>query len=167
MNIPIILATGREGRKSKRVADFTLRKADFETEIIDVRDWAKPVTKRYPEDQKELKKKIEEADGFIIVSPEYNSGYPGELKILLDTFLDEYKGKPVGIIGVSAGSFGGVRMIEKLRPVLVNLGMKPIRSFVTFKNIGTVFNEKGELLQKEYEDYLTEFINKLTQEIKS
>ena len=156
--IPIILGTAREGRRSKEVADFILdRITNFETEIIDVRDWAKSATKRYPEDQKELQEKIDKADGFIIVSPEYNSGYPGELKILLDSFLDEYAGKPVGIIGVSAGSFGGIRMIEKLRPVLVNLGMKPISSFVTFKNVADL--EKEDL--ENYKELTDKFLKKL------
>ena len=165
MNIPIILATGRKGRESKKVADFVMKEAEFETQIIDVRDWTKPVTERYPKSQEKLRKIIERADGFIIVSPEYNSSYPGELKILLDSFLDEYDDKPVGIIGVSAGSFGGLRMIEKLRPVLVNLGMQPIKSFVTFKEITTVFNDQGKLIKDDYKKYLAEFLNNLSQKI--
>ena len=158
--IPIILGTARKGRRSKEVADFVLDEVtDFQTEIIDVRDWAKSATKRFPEDGKELQKKIEKADGFIIVSPEYNSGYPGELKILLDSFLDEYSGKPVGIIGVSAGSFGGIRMIEKLRPVLINLGMMPISSFVTFKNVADIFKKEEDLTKQK--ELVSGFFEKL------
>ncbi len=166
MNVIIILATGREGRQSEKVADFVLGRVDFESEIIDVRDWAKPVTKRYPENQEKLREKFDRADGFIIVSPEYNSGYPGELKILLDSFLDEYQGKPVGVIGVSAGSFGGVRMIEKLRPVLINLGLEPIDRMVTFKNIGDVF-EGGELVEDIYNRFVDEFLDKLKEKVKA
>ena len=166
MYIPIILATGRKGRQSEKVASFVYGKTDFDSEIIDVRDWAKPVTERYPEDQKELKKKFEKADGFIIVSPEYNSGYPGELKILLDTFLSEYKDKKVGIIGVSAGSFGGVRMIEKLRPVLINLGLNPISSMVTSKNVGDLFKD-GKCQDEDYSRFVDEFLSDLKSKIKN
>ncbi len=168
MYIPIILATAREGRQSAKVADFLLEEiTSFESEIIDVRDWAKPATERYPKNQEKLRKKMEKADGFIIVSPEYNSGYPGELKILLDTFLDEYDGKPVGIIGVSAGSFGGIRMIEKLRPILTNLGMSPISQMVTFKSIGNAFDENGNLVEKKYRDYISDFLKEIKTKTKN
>ncbi len=166
ISIPIILATGRKGRQSKRVADFVLREADFPTEIIDVRDWAKTATQRYPKNQEKLRKKIEKADGFIIVSPEYNSGYPGELKILLDTFLDEYEGKPVGIIGVSAGTFGGIRMIEKLKPILFNLGLKPISSEVVFKEIGSVFDSDGNP-EEEHLRRVKSFLKELKREVEN
>ena len=56
-------------------------------------------------------------------------------------------------------------MIEKLRPVLVNLGMQPIKSFVTFKEITTVFNDQGKLIKGDYKKYLAEFLNNLTQKI--
>ncbi len=164
--IPVILGTARKNRQSIKVARFVVEKIkDFETELIDVKDRVKPATARYRKEDEDLRKKMEKADGYIIVSPEYNSGYPGELKILLDSFLDEYSGKPVGIIGVSAGSFGGVRMIEKLRPVLVNLGMKPVNSMVTFKNIGEVFNEKGELQEKAYHEWTDKFLKNVLEDV--
>ncbi|MGM0439078.1 MAG: NADPH-dependent FMN reductase [Patescibacteria group bacterium] len=165
MNIPVILSTARKGRQSEKVAAFVYEKTSFDSEIIDVRDWMKPATKRYPENQKKLQEKFQKADGFIIVSPEYNSGYPGELKILLDTYLDEYKDKPVGIIGVSAGSFGGIRMIEKLRPVLVNLGMVPIRKTVTFKNVNDVFDDEGNLRDDSYNKRVEDFIKALKRRV--
>ncbi len=160
--IPIILGTARKGRQSIKVARFVLENVeDFETELIDVRDWAKPATLRHPKNQEKVRNKIEKADGLIIVSPEYNSGYPGELKIFLDSFYDEYDDKPVGIIGVSAGSFGGVRMIEKLRPVLINLGMKPISSFVTFKNVKDLFDEKGAVRDDAYIKFVKELLSEI------
>jgi len=164
--IPVILGTARKNRQSVKVARFVIEKVEgFETELIDVRDWAKPATARYSKDQEKLRKKMEKADGYIIVSPEYNSGYPGELKILLDSFLDEYSGKPVGIIGVSAGSFGGVRMIEKLRPILINLGMKPVSSKVTFKNIEEVFDEKGGLKKEDYDERTDKFLKNVLKDV--
>ena len=66
------------------------------------------------------------ADGLVIVAPEYNHGYPGILKHALDTNLKEYIHKPVGLCGVSAGGFGGTRVIESLLPVMRELGMVTI-----------------------------------------
>lgn len=166
INIPIILATARKGRQSAKVADFIHKKTTFKSEIIDVKDWVKSATKRYPDSQKELQEKFKKADGFIIVSPEYNSGYPGELKILLDSFLDEYQRKPVGIVGVSAGSFGGIRMIEKLKLILLNLGMIPIGNIVTFKKITEVFDQDGNLKDEKYIDLVESFITEISKEAK-
>jgi len=160
------LGTGRKGRQSAKVADFVLSQIDqFETELIDVRDWAKTETEKYPESQEELREKMEKADGLIIVSPEYNSGYPGELKILLDTFYAEYDDMPVGVIGVSAGGFGGVRMIEKLRPVLINMGMKPIGSIVTFKNVEDLFDDKNNLKEDIYLKFVNQFLEEMMREV--
>jgi NAD(P)H-dependent FMN reductase len=166
MNIPVILSTARVGRQSAKVAAFVHSKTTFNSELIDVRDWVKLATKKYPQDQKELQEKFKKADAFIIVSPEYNSGYPGELKILLDSFLDEYEGKPVGIVSVSAGSFGGIRMVEKLRPVLINLGMTPIRKMVVFKNIAEVFDQSGNLKDKSYIEKVESFIKEISEKTK-
>src|SRR5437870_3626002 len=76
------------------------------------------------------------ADACIIVAPEYNHGYPGLLKHVLDTNLKEYIHKAVGICGVSAGPFGGTRVTENLLPVLRELGLVTIFEDVNFGRIG-------------------------------
>ena len=63
------------------------------------------------------REKARRSDGFIIVSPEYNHGYPGELKMLLNMLFSQYAHKPVGICRVSSGAWGGTRMVEQLRQV--------------------------------------------------
>ena len=65
----------------------------------------------------------ERADAYVIVAPEYNHGYPGSLKHALDTNLKEYIHKAVGLCGVSAGGFGGTRVVEQLVQVVRELGM--------------------------------------------
>jgi NAD(P)H-dependent FMN reductase len=59
--------------------------------------------------------KVARADALVIVAPEYNHGYPGALKQALDMCLEEYNHKAVGIVGVSAGPFGGARVIDYCR----------------------------------------------------
>ncbi len=145
MYFPIILGTAREGRQSEKVARFMLeelKKEGIESGIIDVRDYrieATDNTKKGSE-AKRLAEIIGKADGIVIVSPEYNHGYPGELKMMLDLLYEEYRGKPVLICGVSAGIFGGTRMVEQLRLVCLGLGMVPVSSALYFRN-AEEFNE--------------------------
>jgi NAD(P)H-dependent FMN reductase len=85
------------------------------------------------------------ADGFIIVTPEYNHGYPGLLKHALDMNLEEYIHKPVALCGVSAGPFGGTRVIEALLPVMRELGLVTTFTDVNFGSAGKIFDENGVL----------------------
>lgn len=86
---------------------------------------------------------FEKADAYVVVVPEYNHGYPGELKLLLDSMFDEYNDKPCGICGVSAGPFGGSRVVEHIKPVLMELGMIPLNRAMYFSQIGDVLTEDG------------------------
>lgn len=125
MYIPIILGTAREERESEKVAQFVyeeLQKVDgVETELIDVKDFQSGHTVPSWEESKLFapwREKAAKADAFLIVTPEYNRGYPGEFKIFWDSAYQEYAKKPVGIVSVSAGGFGGVRVAQNLLPVL-------------------------------------------------
>src|ERR1700680_4898800 len=151
--IPLILGTARQGRQSEHVPRFvfeqTKKRAGVETELIDVRSLPMGL-----DDAGEQMKDpafssiIERCDGLIIVTPEYNHGYPGLLKHALDMCLEEYIHKAVGICGVSAGSFGGARVIESLLPVMRELGLVTIFEDVNFAKIGTLFDERGNLLDE-------------------
>lgn len=144
MNIPIILGTGRDGRFSNKVADFIKNyviSIDHKTEIIDPRSYNFIFTNNESSDRDEYRQKIKQADALIIVSPEYNHGYPGELKILLDTAYEEYFYKPVAICGVSTGPFGGIRAVEQLKLVFSELKMQVASESVFFGNVRNLFNE--------------------------
>ena len=163
MNIPVILGTAREGRQSEKVANYVLQKAQdfgFASELIDPRDYPLEATKRkaYPE----YGEKIDAADGYIIVVPEYNRGYPGELKMLLDSFYPEYARKPVGICGVSSGPTGGVRAVEQLKLVTITFQMVAIRESVYFGNIEELFDEKGNIQDKEYDKRVQKFLEEMS-----
>ncbi|ASI99039.1 NADPH-dependent FMN reductase [Thermococcus celer] len=150
MKVKIILGTAREGRKSERVAGYVLKKArelGWEAELIDVRDYLLGYTHRWkvtPEMEK-YRGRILEADALVIVAPEYNGSYPGELKILLDTIFDEYEGLPVGIVTVSVVT-GGTRLLQELRLASVNYRMLPVAQ-VLFHNVDDLFD--GEELKDE------------------
>ena len=104
---------------------------------------------------------IERCDGLIIVTPEYNHGCPGLLKHALDMCLKEYVHKAVGICGVSGGPFGGARVIEGLLPVMRELGLVMIFEDVNFGKIGTLFDERGNLLDENYVRRVDKFLDEL------
>jgi len=137
--IPVILGTARQGRQSENVAHFvfeqTKKRGDVETELIDVR---------------ELPMRLD------------NHGYPGLLKHALDMNLKEYIHKAVGICGVSAGPFGGARVIEGLLPVMRELGLVTIYEDVNFAKVGTLFDEHGKFLDQSYVRRVDKFLNELT-----
>jgi len=131
--IPLILGTNREGRASEHVARWLVgileARDDIETKLFDVRDFALPQD-NYGQALKDTfpdyRDAIIKADGLIIVSPEYNHGYPGPLKSVLDLLLNEYYHKAVGLVGVSAGVLGGARCIEALHQTMRELGLVTI-----------------------------------------
>ncbi len=154
MYAPVILGTGREGRHSEKVAAFILsmaKKHGLESEILDVRDYSPSFTDNTCSSgkTKELSEKIRKAGALIIVTPEYNHGYPGELKLMLDSFYEEYRGKPLGICGVSSGPLGGVRAIEQLRLVAVELHMPLLREALYFSSVKDLFDDKGMIRDRD------------------
>ena len=164
--IPVILGTARQGRKSEHAARFVFeqakKRAGIETEFIDVRKLPMQLDDA-GEEMKDaaFSATIERCDGIIIVVPEYNHGYPGLLKHALDMNLKEYIHKAVGICGVSAGAFGGARVIEALLPVMRELGLVTIFEDVNFGKIGTLFDERGNLLDQNFIRRVDAFLNEL------
>jgi NAD(P)H-dependent FMN reductase len=164
--IPVILGTTRKGRMSEHAAKLVLRelskRAGVETELIDIAKLTLPV-----DDAGEAIKdpafsaKMQRADGIVIVAPEYNHGYSGLLKHVLDSCLKEYIHKGAGVVGVSAGPFGGARMIENLLPVLRELGLVTIFWDVNFGNVGKVFAEDGTLLDEAFIKRIDKFLKEL------
>lgn len=164
--IPVILGTVRKGRTSENVAKFvyeeTKKRDGVTTELIDLRDLKLAV-----DDAGETIKDaafsatIERADGLILVVPEYNHGYPGILKHVLDSNLKEYIHKAAGICGVSAGGFGGTRMIENLLPVLRELGLVTIFWDGNFSGAQKLFDADGKILDQSYVKRIDKFLGEM------
>jgi NAD(P)H-dependent FMN reductase len=164
--IPIILGTARQGRRSEHVARFVLeevkKRAGVETELIDIRTLPFKLDDA-GEQMKDpaFSAMIERADGLVLVVPEYNHGYPGLLKHALDMNLKEYVHKAVGICGVSAGPFGGARVIENLLPVMRELGLVTTFTDVNFGSVHKIFDEGGSLLDQNFVRRVDEFLKEL------
>jgi NAD(P)H-dependent FMN reductase len=164
--IPVILGTPRQGRYSEHVAKFVAgemaRFPNVETQLVDVRELPMPVTGA-GEDVKDkaFSELCMRADAFILVAPEYNHGIPGLLKHVLDTNLKEYIHKAVGICGVSAGGFGGTRVIQNMLPIMRELGLVTIFWDGNFSSVGKLFGEDGKILDASYGRRLEKFFKEL------
>jgi len=164
--IPVILGTTRKGRMSEHVANFMAgeiaKQVDVETEVVDILDIPLPFDDAGQQIRDEgFSGKAMKSDAFVIVAPEYNHGYPGLLKHALDTNLKEYIHKAVGICGVSAGPFGGSRVIENMLPVMRELGLVTIFWDVNFSIVQKTFDESGKLLDEAFVKRAEKFIKEL------
>ena len=165
--VPVIIGTPRQGRLTEPAANFVFgevsKRSDITTELIDIRK----IPIRADDAGEALKDKqfcatVQRADGLIIVAPEYNHSFPGLLKHVLDTNLTEYIHKAVGVCGVSAGPFGGARMIENFLPVLRELGLITIFWDVYFSNAGKLFDPvTGKIADPAYPRRVEKFLNEL------
>lgn len=166
LNIPVILGTARKGRASAHVANFILeqlrQREGVVTELIDIAKLPIPVDDAGEEIKNpEFSAQMNAADGLVIVAPEYNHSFPGLLKHVLDTNLEEYIHKAVGIAGVSAGPFGGTRVIESFLPVLRELGLMTIFTDVNFGSVHKVFDDSGKLLEPAFVRRTAKFLDEL------
>jgi NAD(P)H-dependent FMN reductase len=158
--VPVLLGSGREGRKSEAVARYVhgqMLAAGLDSPFVDVRDYVTGVTfhsRQLQPTMRPWRDLMARADGLMIVTPEYNHGYPGELKILLDSVLAEYERKPVGICGVSAGRVGGARAVEQVRDVVMALQMIPLATAPIFPGV-------SKFEPAEYDDKIKPLIDEM------
>jgi len=160
--IPVILGTVRQGRMSEPVAKFIFdqvqQQSGIESTLVDIRELPIPLNDAGPEAQiPALTEIIQRADAFIIVVPEYNHTYPGLLKHVLDLNYKEYLHKAVGVCGVSAGAFGGVRAVEALLPTFKAYGMAPTVADLNFSNVNALVDEAGNLNAEAQSTYKRRF----------
>jgi NAD(P)H-dependent FMN reductase len=165
--IPVLLGTARRGRMSEHVAAFVTSELSklpgVETELFDVRSLGLPTDDageqiKHPA----FSAAVMRADALVVVAPEYNHGYPGLLKHALDSNLKEYVHKAVGIVGVSAGPWGGTRVVENLLPVMRELGLVTIFWDGNFSSVRKAFDPAtGALLDDSYVRRLGKFFQEL------
>jgi NAD(P)H-dependent FMN reductase len=164
--IPVILGTVRQGRMSAHPARLLTKELSkrpgVETELIDIATLPLPM-----HDAGQAIKdpafaaKMARADALVIVSPEYNHGYSGMLKHVLDSCLQEYIHKAVGVAGVSGGPFGGTRGIQDLLPVMRELGLVTIFWDVNFAAVHSMFDKNGKLLDAACIPRIDQFLKEL------
>lgn len=166
--LPVLLGTNRKLRKSAQVAQWLVsemeKRPEIETRLFDVAnfdlpqdDYGQEIKDRFPE----WRDAIIRADGLVIVTPEYNHGYPGALKAVLDLLLREYVHKAVAFVGVSAGPWGGTRVIEAMVPMVRELGLAVCFTDLNFPKVERTFDAEGKLLDPAFHDRAAAFLDEL------
>jgi NAD(P)H-dependent FMN reductase len=155
LNLPVILGTVRRDRVGIRVARYAaaaLRERGHQAPLLDPVEYALPLLDRMykeyapgqaPAALERLAGVVRRAEGYVIVSGEYNHSVPPALSNLLDHFLEEYFFKPSAIVCYSAGAFGGVRAAMQLRAMLAEMGMSSIPSILPFPKAQELLDEEG------------------------
>lgn len=159
LRIGVITGSVRQGRMGEKVArwfiDLAAPREALEIVPIDLLNWPLPhyahpkppkvVEATLPTElEQSWLKLITSLDGVVVVTPEYNHGYPAALKNALDYVYTPWNAKPIAFVSYG-GSSGGVRSVEKLRLVSVELQMVPIREEVNIPFIGRAFDDQGRI----------------------
>ena len=169
--VPVIygsVRTARQGIKAARFVLRELRERGMNAVLVDPMEKRLPLLdrmyKEFPKGEapaplEELADLFRRADGFAIVSGEYNNGIPPALKNLLDHFLEEYFWRPAAIVCYSGGRWGGVRAAMQLRMSLAEMGMVTIPSIFPIANVGDAFSDDGTPVDPKTHGYAQEFLD--------
>ncbi len=146
IKLDIIVASVRAGRVAPVVADWfagtARRRPGFDVGVLDLADTPLPQDLSGGPDVEAFTRRIGAADAFVIVTSEYNHGYPAALKTAVDSVKREWRTKPVGFVSYG-GLSGGLRAVEQLRQVLVEVHMVPVRESVSFHRVKHAFAADG------------------------
>ncbi|MEO6835368.1 MAG: NAD(P)H-dependent oxidoreductase [Candidatus Tumulicola sp.] len=169
--VPVIYGSVRAERQGIKAARFVVRELErrnVEAVLVDPLEKRLPLLDRMykefpkgeaPAAMEELADLFRRADGFAIVSGEYNNGIPPALKNLLDHFLEEYFWRPAGIVCYSGGRWGGVRAAMQLRMSLAEMGMVTIPSLLPTAHVARAFEEDGTPTDPKTAEYSAGFFD--------
>jgi NAD(P)H-dependent FMN reductase len=149
IRVALIYGSTREGRFCDTVADWAgaqiASRSEFALDVIDPAALALPVRHERAAngDLTTLRQRIEQADAFVIVTPEYNHGYPAALKLVIDLTQSGWQAKPVAFVSYG-GMSGGLRAVEQLRLVFAELHAVTMRDGVSFHLAWDQFDQAGQ-----------------------
>ncbi|WP_323845337.1 NAD(P)H-dependent oxidoreductase [Microbulbifer magnicolonia] len=137
IRLALIYGSNREGRFCDTVVNWLAaqleRRGGYRLDLIDP-----------AETISDLRERLDSADAFVVITPEYNHGYPAPLKALIDSAKAEWQAKPVAFVSYG-GVSGGSRAVEQLRQVFAELHAVTLRDSVGFINAWEQFDGSGAL----------------------
>ncbi|HEY6795821.1 MAG TPA: NAD(P)H-dependent oxidoreductase [Kineosporiaceae bacterium] len=148
LSVAVIVGSSRKGRVGGTVADWFVSRVsrpDIKLDVIDVATLNLPLDLTATPAVREFTERIRSADAFVVVTPEYNHGYPSGLKLAIDSVRSEWAAKPVAFVSYG-GLSGGLRAVDQLRQVFAELHMVSIRDTVSFHQVRQCFDASGNLL---------------------
>lgn len=163
MHLVILSASVRQGRNSHRVAlyfqNYIEERKLATVDLVDLAAYNFPVFEerlQYMADPAEnildFRDRISRADGIVLVTPEYNGGYPASLKNVIDLLYKEWQRKPIGLATVSAGLFGGAQVMTSLVFSLWKIGALVVPAMFPVPQVQNHYNEEGIPTEKEATD---------------
>lgn len=180
MKLMVILGSSRQGRRGETVAKWVNRVIEqddrFELDYVDTKTLGlpffdepiSPLSLESVDDYKtpgakEWAQRVGAADAYLLVTPEYNHGYPGVLKNTLDWVGREWDGKPVGFVSYSWPVTGGARAVEQLRQVVIELGMTPGSIGLHIGAVQEAFDEHGNPKNEYFDKTLKRVLDEVAQ----
>jgi NAD(P)H-dependent FMN reductase len=155
----------RQGIKVARWIEEKLKNRNHIVYFIDPLELNLPLLDRMyketvdpSEEMKSLRDKVNSAEGYLAVTPEYNHSTSGAMKNTLDYFLEEYFFKPSAIVSYSPGMFGGINAAQQLRLVFAELGAPSISSSFPIPRVHKAFDEDGKLVDEAYDKRVSKFL---------
>jgi NAD(P)H-dependent FMN reductase len=149
LRLAIIIGSTREGRFAPTVAAWFASHArarpGLEVDVIDLADARLPdvLSTQPAASVRATSQRLGMADAFVVVTPEYNRSYPASLKNAIDWHFKEWQAKPVGFVSYG-GMSGGLRAVEHLRQVFVELHAVTVRDAVSFHGVWGLFDTDGQ-----------------------
>lgn len=152
LTIAVIVGSTREGRFAPVVADWFVKQArsrpGMDIDVVDLADLDLPSA--YPQsvgpELRDYLARIDRADGYVVVTPEYNHGYPAALKQAIDLPHRQWRAKPVAFVSYG-GISGGLRAVEQLRQVFAELHATTVRDTVSFHMAHGAFDASGQPIE--------------------
>ena len=158
LRLAVIISSVREGRMGPQVSEWFATQArersDYTVDVIDLADHELPAAIQYEpsaqaaEALATISPRLEAADAFVVVVPEYNHSYPASLKHLIDWHFTPWRAKPVGFVSYG-GMAGGLRAVEHLRSVFAEMHAVTVRDGISFHTVWEQFGEDGALKDTE------------------
>ena len=148
LHLTVVIASTRQGRLGPAIASWVTgqarARADVTVDVLDLAEARLPdrLTDERPAQVVAASARLSGSDGFVVVTPEYNHGFPAPLKTLIDWHAGEWKAKPVGFVSYG-GLSGGLRAVEQLRQVFAELHAVTVRDTVSIPMAWTQFDDSG------------------------
>lgn len=171
--IAVICGSVRTGRKSSAVAKYFAnileKHQGVKVNYIDLKEFDLPVMQErrghdqnLPEAAEKLGVQLENADAILVVSPEYNGGYPGALKNALDYYYSELSKKPVGLVSVSNGRLAGVSALQMLQLLFLKVGSFVCPARMSVAEVESVFDEHEKTDNEHFIKSANQFVKDFT-----
>ncbi|MDH6542265.1 NADPH-dependent FMN reductase [Streptomyces lavendulae] len=153
LKVGVLVGSVRTGRFADKISGWFVseagRRDDMEIHVIDLSEPALVEELKLsldplgtPGEAPNLAARIDGLDAYVVITPEYNHGYPASLKLAIDYVYSEWRAKPVGFVSYG-GIAGGHRAVEQLRQVFAELHAVTLRDTVSFHNAWEKFDDEG------------------------